>query len=218
MILLDLFCGAGGAAMGYYRAGFRTIVGVDIAPQPHYPFLFVQDNALDYLKQYGHNYDVIHASPPCQQFSRLGAIWRSRIGEHAWSMKHPDLIGVTRDALRLTGKPYVIENVPDAPLLNPVVLCGTFFGLKVYRHRAFECSFFLLTPPHSPHHDNCAAVGRGVSRKGFISISGQGGFGFSGGLAYARQAIGIDWTTRSELSQAIPPAYTEFIGRQLLKK
>lgn len=216
MRLLDLFCGAGGAGMGYHRAGFE-VVGVDIAPQKHYPFEFHQADAFDFLAEHGREFDIIHASPPCQQFSRLGSIWKARLGARAWAEKHPDLIAPMRHALLQCSKPYVIENVVGAPLQNAILLCGTMFGLKVYRHRLFESNLLLLAPPHAPHHDNCKAVGRGLSLKGFLSVTGHGGFGFANGFDYAKDAMGIEWMDRKDLSQAIPPAYTEFIGRQIMR-
>ena len=131
MKLLDLFCGAGGAAMGYHRAGFDDITGVDIKPMPRYPFKFIQGDALEYLAAHGAEYDVIHASPPCQAYS---------IMQHANHMRkdHPDLVDSVRDALKQTGKPWIIENVPGAPLIDPILLCGLSFGLRVIRHRLFE--------------------------------------------------------------------------------
>lgn len=199
--LLDLFCGAGGAGMGYHRAGF-DVTGVDIAPQPRYPFAFVQGDALEYVAAHGHEYDAIHASPPCQAHSHITPD-RS---------KHIDLIPETRAALESSGLPYVIENVMGAAksLRHPIMLCGAQFGLKVYRHRLFESNVMLLMIPHTPHRDNTPRAGRGISSKGFIVVSGH----FSG-IDYCRMAMGIDWMTGKELAQAIPPAYTEFIGRQL---
>lgn len=213
--LLDLFSGAGGAAFGYMRAGFH-VTGVDINPQPRYRGdAFVQGDALEYVAAHGHEFDVIHASPPCQAHSVLGAVWR---GWSDYDDRHPDLVPITRQTLIATGKPYIIENVVGAPLEYPVLLCGAMFGLKVYRHRLFETSFFMLAPWHVPHNDKCPAVGRGISPKGFISVTGDGGFGMGkGGMAYARQAMGIEWMSRKELSQAIPPAYTEYIGRHLME-
>lgn len=213
--LLDLFCGAGGAGMGYYRAGF-DVVGVDEKHQPRYPFEFVQADALEYAAKHGHEFDVIHASPPCQMHTRLAAVWRAVEG-YNYDGRHSDSIPEVRSLLRATGRPYVIENVSAAVLVSPITLCGAQFGLRVYRHRFFESSNFLMAMPHSPHRDNMPAVGRGKSRKGFVSITGCGGFGFPDGHNYAKAAIGIDWMSRGELSQAIPPAYTEFIGRQLMK-
>lgn len=201
--LLDLFCCAGGASMGYHRAGF-DVTGVDIAPQKRYPFRFIQGDALEYVAAHGHEYDAIAASPPCQRYSAM-----TNCRDHE---AHPDLVGPTRELLIASGRPYVIENVIGAPLHQPVMLCGAMFGLKVYRHRLFECSWFLLVPPHVPHRDKTPKAGKGISPKGFISVAGN-----TGRVSYARQAMGIDWTNRDELSQAIPPAYTEFIGKQLLR-
>lgn len=233
--LLDLFCGAGGAAMGYHRAGFE-VTGVDLNPQKRYPFKFIQADALDYVAQYGWMYDAIHASPPCQAHSQITP---NKAG-------HLDLIPLTRFWLESLGLPYVIENVYGAKkaLRNPVMLCGADFGLKVYRHRLFESNLLLMTNPHQPHHDNTPRAGHGVSSKGFISITSGGknlevklnpaapsrsgiwgvsekGFvsvcGHFSGVEYCRFAMGIDWMTAKELSQAIPPAFTEYIGRQLLR-
>jgi DNA (cytosine-5)-methyltransferase 1 len=129
--LLDTYCGAGGCAVGYHRAGFE-VVGVDINPQPRFPFEFHQGDAIEYIREHGHEFDVIHASPPCQRFSEATPMERRD--------KHPDLIAPTREAMQATGKPYVIENVENAraELANPVKLCGTMFGLPIWRHRYFE--------------------------------------------------------------------------------
>jgi DNA (cytosine-5)-methyltransferase 1 len=203
---LDLFCGQGGAGMGYSLAGFE-VVGVDNRPQPRYPFEFHHADALEYVRLHGTEFDLIHASPPCQYYSVTFSLS---------SKKHVGLILETRQALIDARKPYVIENVAGAPLINPVMLCGTFFNLKVYRHRLFESNFFLLSPLHLPHHDKTPSTGRGKSPKGFISITGTGGCGFVGWQDYVKIAMGIDWMTKAGLSQAIPPAYTEWIGRQFL--
>ena len=206
MKLLDLYCCAGGASVGYQRAGF-DVVGVDISPQPRYPFEFVLGDAVEFARNHGREFDAIHASPPCQAHTCL---------RHIANKEHKDWIAETRAVLKETGLPYVIENVMGAPLENPIMLCGTYFGLKFYRHRIFECSFDVTTPKHSPHNDNCR-TGKGISNKGFVSIAGDGGVGCGkGGMAYARAAMGVDWTNRAELSQAIPPAYAEFIGRQMI--
>jgi DNA (cytosine-5)-methyltransferase 1 len=208
MKLLDLFCGAGGAAMGYHRAGFE-VVGVDIAPQPRYPFEFHQADALAYCAAHGQEFDVIHASPPCQRYTVGRKI-------HDSGARHPDLVGPTRDLLRSTWKTYVIENVPGAPLRLPITLCGTMFDLHVFRHRLFESNWTLLTPAHRTHNgstgatDGYSTLARG--RNGYICVAGHN-FIFAEGAA----AMGIDWMrTRYELAQAIPPAYTEYIGKQLL--
>lgn len=214
--LLDLFCGAGGAAMGYYRAGFE-VVGVDHNAQPHYPFEFVQQDALEFLaatiddglvKPNGYlGYHAIHASPPCQRYSVATVFHPGRQAEH------PDLVDPTRDLLEASGLPYVIENVMGAPLRNPIMLCGTMFeGLRVYRHRNFECKPPVYWPPyHNAHPERPAEVGRAVPEHGWMTVAGH----FSDVKAASR-AMGIDWMTRDELRQAIPPAYTEWIGRQLL--
>lgn len=194
-------------------AGFH-VTGVDIKPQPRYAGdVFIQGDALEYLAAHGHEYDVIHASPPCQAHTRLKALY----ADTDYAERHPDLVAATRRPLAATGKPYIIENVPGAPLIDPVLLCGSMFGLRVYRHRLFESNIPMLAIPHVPHRDNTSGVGRGLSHKGYISITGVGGFGIPDGLNYARRAMGIDWMARAELSQAIPPAYTEWIGSRLIE-
>lgn len=203
--LLDLFCGAGGAAMGYHRAGF-DVVGVDIKPQPRYPFEFHQADALEFLREHGHEFDAIHASPPCQAYTR---------GRKLQGNTHPDLVAPVRDLLETTGKPYVIENVPGAPLVNPVVLEGQMFpGLRTQRKRLFETNWPLDVPilrPPPPARN--AKMGRPVTPGEWMHVVGH----FSG-LSEAREAMGIDWMGQHELAQAIPPAYTEFIGRRLLEE
>lgn len=231
--LLDLYCGAGGAGTGYARAGFE-VVGVDWKPQKRYPFTFVQGDAIEYLREHGHEFDAIHASPPCQAHSNITPD----------KSKHVDMIPITRQTLQQIGKPHIIENVPGAKkaMVNPVMLCGAQFDLKVYRHRFFESSFPLLTPEHIPHNDNTPPAGHGVSSRGFISVTSGGnslkvntnknagrrsgtygisdrGFvsvcGHFSGIDYCRMAMGIDWMSSAELAQAIPPAYTEYLGKQL---
>lgn len=165
--LLDAFCGAGGAGMGYHRAGFE-VTGVDIQPQKRYPFRFIQGNALEYIYKHGHEYDAIHTSPPCQTHTNLNNIKKIKASTEA---NYLDLVPQTRALLEMIGKPYVIENVVGAPLLNPMMLCGSMFGLKVYRHRLFESSVLLFAPPHYPHRDKTPSSGRGPSPKGFISIN-----------------------------------------------
>lgn len=212
MKLLDLFCGQGGCAMGYHRAGFSEIVGVDIQRQRRYPFAFVQGDALEYVALHGHEFDVIHASPPCQVYSVTAPLS---------SGNHPDLIGPTRDALRATGKPYVIENVIGAPLVDALMLCGTMFGLRVLRHRLFETHPQIWFPPATCQHNGLAT---GNSRSSGITST----LGFHTGHQFitvvghdflvsdARKAMQIDWMSKAGLAQAIPPAYTEWLGKQLL--
>lgn len=201
--LLDLFSGAGGAGMGYYRAGFE-VVGVDIAHQKHYPFEFHQADALEYLAAHGNEFDAIHASPPCQAYSMASAQWRIA------GKEYPDLVSPTRDLLRKIGKPYVIENVPSAPLENAIVLNGGLFGMRVRRTRLFETSFpfhLVLRPPEEP---STFRMGRLVMEGDVITPVGH----FSN-VDYARRVMDIGWMTGKELTQAIPPAYTEYIGKYL---
>ena len=210
--LLDLFCGAGGCAMGYHRAGF-DVVGVDLKEQPRYPFEFHRADALEFLVAHGSEFDAIHASPPCQRYSH--ATVNRDVGEY------PDLVGPTRSALQAAGRPWVIENVERSPLESPVRLCALMFGLPMFRHRLFESSFLLLAPSH-PRHRGTLLDGSIIGvYKGKWLAGGQGGV--KGRLPLEsrhvetwKRAMGIDWMNGHELTQAIPPAYTEFVGRQLL--
>jgi hypothetical protein len=203
--LLDLFCGAGGAAMGYHRAGFE-VVGVDIAPQPRYPFEFHQADALTYPLD---GFDAVHASPPCQRWSRLSLATNKA---DTW----PDLLPPVRARLRASGLPYVIENVPEAPLQgNIILLCGETFALPVIRHRAFETSLFLLAP-------QCCHVRGGIWTGRYIAFR-RGKSPHHGRRPPVantrsnwRKGIGCEWMSTVEAAQAIPPAYTEWIGSQLL--
>lgn len=207
MKLLDLFCGAGGAAMGYHRAGFE-VVGVDVKPQPRYPFEFHQADAMTFPLD---GYDAIHASPPCQAY-----IQRNK----NLATKHPKLIGPTRDRLVVAGVPYVIENVLPEVLITPWMACGTAFGLAIRRHRFFETpSLLALSRPC--YHWGTVAAGD------FAAVYARGGKGHRHGpgvrdagpmpskVSWA-DAMGIDWMEPKELTQAIPPAYTEFIGKHLM--
>lgn len=225
MKLLDLFCKAGGCSVGYHRAGFE-VIGVDIEPQPNYPYKFIQGDAIEILKSmlrnekkfHGHTFDVVHASPPCQKYSGIQGLAIARNGGYK---EHVDLVAPTRALLTAMRFPYVIENVVGAPLMNPITLCGSMFDLKVYRHRLFESNMFLVAPDHFPHNDSTPSAGNGVSPKGFISICGTGGVrGMKAQeiIDYWSMAMGIDWMNRKELAQAIPPAYTEYIGLQLMNQ
>lgn len=200
MKILDLFSGAGGAGKGYADAGFE-VVGVDIAPQPRYPYEFHQADAIEYLRDHGHEFDAIHASPPCQAFTNAQKIMGN---------EHPDLVEPTRELLEELGKPYVIENVPGAPLRDPVELCGAMFNLGTYRHRLFETNWELVPPPHPPHAKRTTKMGRKPVDGEMMHVVGN----FSG-VAQARKAMGIDWMTRDGLREAIPPAYSQYIGWQL---
>jgi len=210
--LLDLFCCAGGGGYGYAKAGFE-VVGVDISPQPNYPFEFIQDDALKLNPKFIASFDAIHASPPCQSYSDLAK--RNGNG-HMW----PRLIDPVREMLIRSGKPWVIENVEGAPMINPVVLCGTMFkGLRVLRHRLFESNFLIHVPPHG-RHPICHTMDKRKSHYGktdemvdFVSVNGGGNCS----VAAARDAMGIDWMNKAELNESIPPAYTEYVGKQMLR-
>jgi len=194
---LDLFCGAGGVSEGLRRAGFE-VTGVDLAEQPRYRGgVFVQDDALEYPLG---GFDFIWASPPCQAHTALRSVTGGR--------EYPDLIPATRDRLQGSGIPWVIENVPGAPLRHGFMLCGQSFGLKVYRHRLFEPSFGVLSPPCPGHPEAVPKAGRGPSPGGYICVTGN----TVGAVEFGGPAMGIDWMNRRELSQAIPPAYAEWIG------
>jgi DNA (cytosine-5)-methyltransferase 1 len=214
--LLDLFCGAGGAAMGYHQAGF-DVVGVDIRPQPNYPFEFIRDDVFHFLCRNViriQGYAAIHASPPCQAYTWSAKRWRD--------VERADLVEPTRDALEALGLPYVIENVPGAPLIAPSRLCGEMFGLNVIRHRNFETSFLLWVPAHKPHRRPIQRAARDgsdrvVQRSSYCCVAGHGGEGDSFRLDDWQAAMGIDWMTKGELVESIPPAYTKFIGDQLLR-
>lgn len=214
---LDLFSGGGGAGYGYKQAGF-DVTGIDNRPQPNYAGdrLVIAD-ALDYLAKHGHEYDFIHASPPCQGYSDARNLGKARNGSFP---EYPLLIEPTRVLLQKLGKPYVIETVKPRPLINPIMLCGTQFGLKVYRHRYFESSLVLSQPAHYPHKDRTPSAGNGVSPKGFISMCGTGGvrgMTMPEVVKYWQYASGNFWMeTREELKESIPWRYTEYIGKQLI--
>lgn len=206
--LLDLFCKAGGASHGYALAGF-DVTGVDIAKQRRYPYTFIQADALDILADvdYLRTFDVLAASPPCQTHSRTRHL-RDAQGKTTTKV---DLIPQTRAGLTAAGRPYVIENVPGAPLQNPITLCGSSFGLAVRRHRLFESSHALMGLP-CDH----ASQGRPVGVYGSMRDDIPKGGRTANTIEQARTAMGIDWMIWSELVEAIPPAYTLHLGTQLL--
>lgn len=233
--ILDLFCGAGGAAVGYHRAGFE-VVGVDIKPQPNYPFEFVQADALSVLERglpydfhtLAESFDAIHASPPCQAYSVL-----RRANPDA---EYPDLIEPTRKLLEQTGLPWIIENVPGSPTRHLVVLCGSMFGLgalsgdgkkaermwrQLRRHRNFEMSFPMMSPPCQHEGEALGVYGGGpTGRYTFENGARKDRYGRRGGyqgtVAEKQSAMDIDWMNADQINQSIPPAYTEFIGTQLM--
>ena len=200
--------------MGYHRAGF-DVVGVDIEPQPNYPFEFVEADIVAWAPHLWmrhvdvvYEFDAIHASPPCQAFTTMNNRWGSR---------SPDLISVTRDLALEAGLPYAIENVPGAlrALRNPVRLTGESFGLGVHRPRLFETSWLLLVPsPLRRQPDPAAVYGKNDQRRLWTRTNGSELRAAT--LEQVSVAMGIDWMTWDEICEAIPPAYTEFIGTQLL--
>jgi DNA (cytosine-5)-methyltransferase 1 len=215
--LLDLFCGAGGAGTGYARAGFE-VVGVDRDSQPNYPFTFIRADALGLLSSPWFDvsaFDAIHASPPCQAYAGLAAK----------DERHPKLIEPTRELLRATGLPYVIENIADAKhaLIEPVRVCGSSFGLHVRRHRLFESNVPLMG-------SSCAHGGQEIrayyGKPGWLAWNPRGAQVqkagrkplLRGSVEQAPADMEIDWMTWDELREAIPPAYTEFIGAQVLAR
>jgi DNA (cytosine-5)-methyltransferase 1 len=218
--LLDLFCCAGGAGTGYARAGF-DVVGVDIDPQPRYPFEFHQADALEYVAEHWREFDAIHASPPCQVYSKTA---------HLHDNKHPDLLAPTRAQLDATGLPYVIENVEGAPLIDPLTLCGSEFGLRALdvdglelalrRHRLFESNIWLMGAGGCEHDPTVQVAGSytaGRHRTPEHRDNPERRGGYTPALKVRAELLGIGWRMNEhELAQAIPPAYTEFIGGQLL--
>lgn len=225
--MLDTYCKAGGAGMGYKWAGFE-VVGVDHDPQPNYPFEFHQSDALDYISEHWRGFDAIHASPPCQRYSA--------ITPEANRKNHPDLLGPTRDLLRSIGLPYAIENVPGAPMRDFFVLCGTMFGLEtpcgaqLQRHRWFEANWDIGLIPCCDHKTSRRVVtvtGTGAPNRHLRRVITVTGSTPQRQVVHnrlretftaedARIAMGIHWMRRDELSQAIPPEYTRFIGQRLL--
>jgi len=212
-VIADTYCKAGGAGMGYHMAGFK-VVGIDIEPQPNYPFEFIQCDAIEFINKHRKDFDAWHASPPCQKFTTLSYTHKKK------GKSYINKIPETREALIKTGRPYVMENVPQAPLRKDIVLMGHMFGLKVLRKRIFETSFFILQPGIPPkigsvnEGDYCQVIGKG-------QLKGSKGKRFKHAkenvLETWKYAMGIDWMkTNEELAESIPPLYTEYIGKQLI--
>jgi DNA (cytosine-5)-methyltransferase 1 len=201
---LDLFCGAGGATKGLQYAGFH-VTGVDICKQPRYcGDKFFQSDALLFPID---GFDFIWASPPCQAHSRMS---QCRVG---LASTYPDHIGSIRDRLRKISKAYIIENVVGAPLSNPVMLCGSMFGLTTYRHRLFEHSGFSLLPPFHPFHRVPTSKAGHWKSGTFVSVAGH-----CAPIDRCRNAMGIEWMNREELAESIPPVYAEYIGRRVIAR
>ena len=207
--MLDLCCGGGGGAVGYHRAGITHITGVDTVKRKRYPFTFIQADAMEYLEKHWHEYDCIHASPPCQK-------WVTLAKQHKTTRVHPDLLTPMLQLLPELGIPYVIENIMQAPMPCTVMLCGSMFGLDVRRHRKFATNFFIPQPPC--RHDLQTRI---------IGVYGSGGLmvnerGFATQRFRTRQEAsdamgGLDWMKNiKEITEAIPPAYTEYIGPHLI--
>ncbi len=208
MRILDLFCGAGGASVGYQRAGF-TVVGVDLEPQPHYPYEFHQLDVMALDPDDLLDYDAVHASPPCQASSALTK------GTNRGN-DYPQLIPRTRELLAAAGVPSILENVQGSDVRRDLTLCGEMFGLGVIRHRYFECSFPAVQPAHIPHRGRVRGWRHGEYYDGpYLAVYGEGGG--KGTVAEWQEAMGIDWTDdRKSIAEAIPPAFTEHIGQQLM--
>jgi DNA (cytosine-5)-methyltransferase 1 len=207
MRILDLYCKAGGASMGFRRAGCTDITGVDIEPQPHYPFAFIQGDAIEYLLAHGHEYDFIHTSPPCE--------WASQFTPKSHRPNHINLIPATREALRVIGKPYIIENVEGAryELKNPLMLCGSMVGLRIFRHRYFEISpntDLLLTPPCC--HNFKPVL---ITDHGGPNANGPGKPRQRASIEVKREAMEVDWMTENEITKAVPPRFITYLFQQM---
>lgn len=206
--LLDLYCCQGGASAGYVAAGF-DVTGVDMDPQPRYPYRFVRDSALGYLfhvietGEIG-QYAAVAASPPCQGYAAARTI---RGNEHPSA----DQLPLVRQMLAECGIPYIIENVVGAPMRDPVMLCGTMFGLRTYRHRLFESNVPLAAPPHPRHIRTAVKLGRKLSPDDFYTAVGN-----FHSVGIVREDMGVPWMSRDGVRESIPPAYTEHLGRQLM--
>jgi DNA (cytosine-5)-methyltransferase 1 len=202
---MDTFCCAGGVGFGYYQAGFIP-VGVDIEQQDNYPFLFVQMDAIEAIEQFVDCFDAIHASPPCQEYS---------VTKTLHDNKYPDLLVPTRNALKASGKPYIMENVPGSPMLDYVKLRGDMFGLRTLRVRYFESNCLLIVPSYPKKKGTTSGNGKKYSSFDdgyYVTVTGNN-FRFTDG----KVAMDIFWMTKRELTQSIPPAYSEFLGLQLMR-
>ncbi|MFF7290693.1 DNA cytosine methyltransferase [Streptomyces griseorubiginosus] len=214
--VLDPYSCQGGAAMGWYLAGF-DVTGVDKDPQPRYPFTFIQGDAVEYILAHGHEYDLIAGSPPCQAHT---------LCQRIQGREHPRLIGPTREAMQATGRPWIIENVPEAAaeLRDPITLCGASFGLHTYRHRLFEAGggLTLAAPLHQPHLHPTVKMGRPLkTREDYLreGLDRDGDWyhavGNFSGVPYVARDMGVEWMSRDGIRECIPPAYTRYLGEQV---
>jgi DNA (cytosine-5)-methyltransferase 1 len=214
-VILDAFCKAGGAGYGYWLAGF-DVIGVDIEPQRHYPFRFVQADAIEALGSWDlSRFAALHASPPCQSYTAARTMWSQQ------GRVYPDLVDVTRAGLAASGRPWIMENVPGSPLEAHVVLCGSMFGRQLVndgelyqlrRHRLFEVAGFWTMTPQCQHRGRAL----GVHGNGGRQRKRRDRYGDQATHGEACALMGIEWMTTKELCQAIPPCYTEYLGRALL--
>jgi DNA (cytosine-5)-methyltransferase 1 len=202
MRALICFCCQGGEAMGYHQAGF-DIEGIDISPQPRFPFAFRHGDAITFVREHGHKFDLIAGGPPCQRYSKAQRIQKR---------EHPDLISAFREACEATGKPYVIENVEEArgKLRNPIMLCGLMFGLKTDRHRLFESNVPISAPAHPQHAQGKTKMGRPFQDGELRQYVGN----FSGVQA-AREDLRVPWMDRDGIRECIPPVYSWWLGTQI---
>lgn len=204
--------------MGYHLAGF-DVVGVDIAPHGTYPFRYVRGDAIEFIKAHGHEFDAIAASPPCHHASRLRHYNATAETRSRYEAKYPNLLPATRAALVASGRPYVIENVPGAGLIDPIVLCGHALGLRLYRHRLFESSVPLVgIPEPKPYHPYLCARNSYLPTASRPYMSIHGGKHSKAWQRKAAEYMGTPWITSIVgVCQAIPPAYTKYVGRQLIE-
>lgn len=204
-IVLDAFCGRGGSSLGWYAAGW-DVVGIDLDPQPLYPFEFHQGDGIAFVRAHGHLFDAVHGGPPCQRFSRL---------RHLATLDYPRLIAPFRDACQATGRPYVIENVEDArdDLHDPVTLCMSMWARRMYRHRLFESNVPLLAPPHPPHRMRQAKLGRPARSGEAFQVAGN-----FPQIAAVRRQMEMPWSDRRGIAESAPPVLLDYVARQVLAR
>lgn len=210
MKALDLYCGAGGASKGLSNAGFE-VTGIDINEMPEYPFKFIKQDITKLQPSFVNTFDFVWASPPCQNYTWASGHARNK------GKKYPDLVVFTRRLLSDSARYSVIENVPQAPIRQDLILCGEMFGLRVLRHRAFEVQGFGIKKPKHPKHKPTIQVdGRKKKKSWYMQVAGHGGQSYSFKLKDWQKAMGIDWMSKKTLVEAIPPAYSEYIAKEFL--